>query len=136
MVKFVKEVKHLDQSLERIKAEIKNLARVLETVNVGLKRFHDIPHDVDSKTNEEIIVAVYGSMEDCNGSLKRLTNILGEIRGAENGGQFLPSTQQTLRLRSKKSELESCRSQIQGHKQSLHLSLTMIILYDSFCTSS
>ena len=126
--KFIEEVKQIDQSLEGIKTDIKNLARVLETVNLSLRRFHDISQDVDSQANNEIIVAVNGSMEDCNASLKRLINILGEIRGAENRGQFFLPVQQTMRLKSSKGELEGCRRQIEGHKSSLHLSLTMIIL--------
>ena len=130
VIDFATEIRHLDESLENIRTETRNLAGVLGPVRNVLERFRDISHDVDSRTNQEIVDAVDGSMADCNGSLKRLTNIFGEIRGAENGGQILPSAQQAYRLKSKSRELDGCRSQIRDHKQSLHLSLTMITLYD------
>ena len=126
---FVKGVQNVDVSISKLKREVDSLDRVLKAVKLGIERFQGLPHRLGPNLEKDILIAVNGSVADCNASLKTLINILGYVRGADNSnGRVLASAQQAMRLISQRGRLDECRSDIEQHKLSLNLSLNIVIL--------
>ena len=127
---FIKDVKKVDESTTKIKIEIKSLVNILNAVKSAFERFQSLNDDGSLRMEYNVLVAVNGSVADCNSSLRRLVNILGYVRGADAGGSggVVQGAQQTIRLRHQRRELDECRMGIERHKLGLNLSLTMVIL--------
>ena len=123
--RVVNDVKKVDESTTKIKLEITSLSNILGAVKTAFERFQAHNHG----TSLNILAAVSGSITDCNNSLRKLVNIFRHVRSGDEPGGVIASTQQAFRLRDRYHELDGCRSEIEQHKLSLNLSLTIVILY-------
>ena len=126
IIDFVDDVQNAQELTNDIRQEVQNSERVLKAVKGS---FEQVDHHHPSlRIQQDVLEAVKGSVTDCDLSLKTLINILGYIRGADTKINVITNTQQALRLRNRRQELSKCRLDIERHKLSLNLSLTLVSL--------
>ena len=126
VLEFVEDIRNAEEWINKIRQDVKKLERLLKAVKDCFEQI-DIQH-TDLRMRQQVLGAVNGSITDCDSSLKSLINILGYVRGADARVNIIVNTQQAWRLRSKRQDLEDCRGEIESHKLSLNLSLTLVSL--------
>jgi hypothetical protein len=122
MYRHMIKMKQVSESIRSVKAEIDSLYHILFTLDTSLK-----DPSLQSAVNSENVRQHWGylekSLNDCQKTLERLYGILGGVKG---GG---PSVGNQLNLEAISGILTTLRQEIVVYRQTVGLSLNLIIVY-------
>jgi Fungal N-terminal domain of STAND proteins len=127
VLKYIDEVKHIDERIQVLCIEVGSLSQVLKTFT---ERTNDDSLDGYRTGHEgQHWQNVARSMEDCQKTLERLTGIIEKITSKESG--ILRRSILVWNVNNKAEDIALCRQQVAAYRQTMQLSLQLITLYVS-----
>jgi hypothetical protein len=125
VIKYIDEVKHIDERIQVLSIEVGSLSHVLKTFT---ERANDSSLDGFQTGHEgQHWHNVTMSMEDCQKTLERLTGIIEKITSKESGIFRRPKL--VWNMSFKAEDITLCRQQVAAYRQTMQLSLQLITLY-------
>lgn len=122
VLKYIDEVKHIDERIQVLSIEVGSLSQVLKTftehAHVSSLDGNRTGHEGQHWEN------VTKSMEDCQKTLERLTTMIEEITTTES--RILKRPIRLLNMTLKAGDISLCRQQVTAYRQTMQLSLQLI----------
>jgi chromosome segregation ATPase len=131
LYKFICDSREVDQTLEAFRDEIDDLSGVLASIESSFR---------DSRTATAALRETTGheqshwekaerGMNDCRGTLERLSSVLEQVRGDHgNGHAFFSRQRRQIRLDMNSAQIVTLRHQIQSYKDTMKLSFHVITM--------
>ena len=131
LYRFICDSRGVDQALDAFRDEIDDLSGLLSSIESNFR---------DSRTATAALRETTGyeqshwekaqrGMNDCRGTLERLSSVLEQVRGDHgNGHVFFSRQRRQIRLDMKSTEIVTLRNQIQSYKDTMKLSLNVITM--------
>jgi len=126
--KYFDEIQEVDDRIQDIVLELDSLAEVLESIS---KCTIDTSESLFGLDRHRQVLVTTRLMEKCTNTLERLRRIVERICQNTLNNPFLRRSKMKLELDNRSDDINRCREQITGCRQTLQLSLQAITLYVS-----
>lgn len=131
---FVKDIKNVDQAVDDLASEVKNLDSVLKTVRKGLEsdfvKLAEEHANANLDDSQRLWESIEGSLKDCQATcqatIDRLKKAIGNVR--HEGKNFAEQAVRRIKLNLKDSEITALWTQIRTHTNALQMALQMVNL--------
>jgi tRNA threonylcarbamoyladenosine modification (KEOPS) complex Pcc1 subunit len=131
LYKFICDSRGVDQALEAFRDEIDDLSGLLASIESSFRDNRTATAALRETTGHEQShwEKAQRGMNDCRGTLERLSSVLERVRGDHgNSHTFFSRQRRQIRLDMNTTEIVALRHQIQSYKDTMKLSLHVITM--------
>jgi Fungal N-terminal domain of STAND proteins len=127
---FISKAQTVDTAVRVLDIEINSLSQVLGSIATSFSDPLIAREALDSQTGHEgqYWQTVKKSMDDCNGTLAHLTQILEKV-GRSDAGNFFRRTNKQVKLSLNAQEIDLLKQKVTAYRRTMQLALQMIAVY-------
>jgi hypothetical protein len=131
LYKFICDGRGVDRALEAFRDEIDDLSGFLASIESSFRDNRTATAALRQTTGHEQShwQKAQRGMNDCHGTLEKLSSVIERVRGDHgNGHAFFSRQRRQIRLDMKSAEIVALRHQIQSYKDTMKLSFHVITM--------
>jgi hypothetical protein len=131
LYKFICDSREVDQALKAFRDEIDDLSGFLASIESSFRDSRTATAALRETTGHEQShwEKAQRGMNDCRGTLERLSSVLEQVRGDHgNGHGFFSRQRRQIRLDMNSTQIVALRHQIQSYKDTMKLSFHVITM--------